>query len=200
MVDGGEREDEGSPGDREIRRLLDSGARKQAHEALMEEHGAALRRYVRGHAPRGAEVADLEDAAWEGTFQALPRFPRDVPLVALVIGVARHVVADAFGASAHDELPSHLSEVRQLFPGRDSAPATPSAELGRQERIERVRRALMGLRAPDRELLDLRWVQELKPKAIAQVLGGGVKANTISQRLVEAGRRFAALLESEPSA
>src|SRR4051812_39288702 len=54
--------------DGEIRRLFGSGARKQANAKLVEVHGAALRRYVRGHGPRGAELADLENAAWDGIF------------------------------------------------------------------------------------------------------------------------------------
>jgi len=183
--------------DREIRRLLRAGQRKQANALVVETYGEKLLRYVRGHAPSGADLGDLEDASWEGIFRGLPRFPEDVPIIALVIGVARHRVADAFGASAHDALPSHLSEVRALFPGGRSGPTSPSAAVQREERIEQVRRALAQLREEDRELLDLRWVQDLKPKAIAHVLGGGVRPNAISQRIVAAGKRFTALWDSE---
>jgi RNA polymerase sigma factor (sigma-70 family) len=186
--------------DDEIRRLLRSGAPRQANGKVVEVYREKLLRYLRGHAPSGADLRDLEGATWEGVFGALPRFPADAPIIALVIGVARHKVANAFGARVHDALPSHLSEVRELFPGRGSAPATPSSELRRQERVERIRRALAQLREQDRELLDLRWVQDLKPQAIAHVLGGGVQSVTVRQRLVAAGKRFLEKLEAEPSA
>ena len=83
-------------------------------------------------------------------------------------------------------------ELAQRLLGRDTS---PSNRLARQEVRERVRAALAQLPERDREVLVLRYLEQLTPGQIADVLGVGEGA--VRTRHTRALLRLQALLSEE---
>jgi RNA polymerase sigma-70 factor (ECF subfamily) len=73
--------------------------------------------------------------------------------------------------------------------------ASPSAQLRQQEAIEQAQAAIEQLEQHDREVLVLRYLEQLTPREAAAVLG--ISENTFAQRHLRALRRVRALLEGE---
>src|SRR5262245_4031838 len=95
------------------------------------------------------------------------------------------------------EEPAGLSDesVRELAE-RLSAPGTgPSAALSRRERAARVRAALARLPERDREVLILRYLEDLTTAEAAAVLG--VSEGAVKVRLLRALRRLRDLFDGE---
>jgi RNA polymerase sigma factor (sigma-70 family) len=78
-------------------------------------------------------------------------------------------------------------------------PSTPTQQLDREARAQAVRAAMQALTPEERDLLTLRFVDDLKPAEIAIVIGGDVAPNTIAQRLVRLCRRLRTQLERDPA-
>jgi RNA polymerase sigma-70 factor (ECF subfamily) len=133
-------------------------------------HLETLRAGVRLMALRGLRDADAADeAAQETLTRALTALAAGRPddpdrLGAFVAGVARHVIADVHRRSARvlplDAVPEPM----------DTAPNALAIIIRDDERA-RVRRALDGLVAGDRELLRLCFFEGLEPTEIARRRG-----------------------------
>jgi len=142
------------------------------------------------------EVDDLCQEVWLAAREALPRYRNAcAPRVWLRV-IARNKVVDLF--RRRPELATALSTTMSVAPeiaGRfgAKAPTTPSKKLARAQASAALTRALAALDEEEREMLALRFLDDLKPAEIALVLG--VKANTVSQRIVRAVRKLRELLE-----
>jgi RNA polymerase sigma-70 factor (ECF subfamily) len=176
-----------------LQQLLDRGEHRAAQALLYEEHGQAVRRFVAGRVPAGA-VDDVCQEVWAAVVRGLDGARLRASPRLWVFGIARNKSHDAWRARAPAEtLDSQLAgggalaEVVGVRP-----PTTPTRELSRRRRAVRTRRALAALREDEREVLELRFAQGLKPAEIAVVVGAS--ANAVSQRIVRASRRLRELL------
>lgn len=179
----------------ELRQLLDRGNRREAQALLYEQHGRAVRRFVASRVPPGT-VDDVCQEVWTAVIRGLDGYHLEAPPRVWVLGIARHKSHDAWRAHKLVEtLDSQIGEggpLAELLGLR--APASPTREISRRRRSERVKRALASLRDDERELLELRFVQGLKPGEIASLLEA--TSNTISQRIRRAALRLRELLDS----
>lgn len=73
--------------------------------------------------------------------------------------------------------------------------SNPSARLVRQEMSQQIQSALQQLKKKDREVLELLYLEQLKPKEVAEVLG--VSQPTIWTRHLRTIKRLTAELEKK---
>ena len=176
---------------------------------LLERHRGRLKRMVAVRLDRRlAARVDPSDVVQETLAEAARRLPdylRDRPLPfypwlrrltadRLAVLYRRHVRA-ANRAVAREEPPlpdrSALALADRLF----ARQSNPSARLRRQERRDRVRSALAALPDRDREVLVLRYLEDLSTADAAAVLGVGEGA--VKMRLVRALQRLRDHLDEE---
>ena len=124
--------------------------------------------------------------------EACRHFRGDAPLRAWILGIARHKTLDAWQRNgACSTLDSQLGDGGPLAALLGiHPPTTPSRALARRRRAAALHAAFEKLRPEDRELLELRFMLDLKPAEIAHVLETPVSANAIAQRIVRATQRL----------
>jgi RNA polymerase sigma-70 factor (ECF subfamily) len=185
-----------------------AGGDESARGALLQRHRRRLRKMVAVHMnPRLAARVDPSDVVQEALAEAdrrLGRYLRERPLpfypwlrqlaAENVAGLnSRHVNAQR-RSLRREEGPLPLSDASVLELGRRLAArgSSPSDRLRRQEAGDRVRAALAELREADREVLVLRFLEELNAREIAAVLG--VSEGAVHTRVVRALRRLRDLM------
>jgi RNA polymerase sigma-70 factor (ECF subfamily) len=151
---------------------------------LLERHRARLKRMVAVRLDRRlAARVDPSDVVQESLAEAarrLPEYLRDRPLPfypwlrrltadRLAVLYRRHVRA-ANRAVGREEPPLPDQSAVKLADRLFARHSAPSARLRRQERRDRVRVALAALAERDREVLVLRYLEELSVGEIAAVL------------------------------
>ena len=97
---------------------------------------------------------------------------------------------------AKEGLPLPEESALQLAARLVASQTSPSEHAIRKELRSRVRKALLALAPPDREVLVLRYLEELSPGEIASLLGIGERAVRYRQRA--AMERLAELLAHPP--
>ena len=155
-------------------------------------HRDDVLRFVRGRIRDRTAVDDVCQDIWAAVARGLPAFRGDAPLRAWILGIARHKTLDAWQRNgACSTLDSQLGDggpLAALF--GIHPPTTPSRALARRRRAAALHAAFEKLRPEDRELLELRFMLDLKPAEIAHVLETPVSANAIAQRIVRATQRL----------
>ena len=176
-----------------LRRLLAAGDAQTACEKAHEWFAADVRRFV--HSLRHARsVDDLCQDIWTVALTALPSFRFQCSVRVWLFTIAKRKVIDA-----HRRDRSPLQETWDSsaeFLSRFRLPS-PSSQFSRQERAAALQRALGRLSPDQREILELRYMLDLKPREIVAVLAAGTTANVVSQRLVRAARSLRAELQEE---
>ncbi len=167
--------------DVEIRRLA-AGADGRSAIALMAE---TYRRYLRGYVgrrlDRPAQIDDVCSQVW--TALAAAGLPAELEAPrGWLIGIARHKIADALGERSWAALDSQLAE----HPMFRSSVSTPFTQLARKEEAARVMTAMAILDRDDRELVAMRFLDELRPAEIAVALGSPLSPGAISKRIERA--------------
>jgi RNA polymerase sigma-70 factor (ECF subfamily) len=192
--------------------LLDAASRGdvQARGWLLERHRPRLRRMVVVRLDRRvAARVDPSDVVQEALATAawkldeylrerpLPFYPwlRRLAWLRLTDAHRRHLHAGR--RSVAREEPAGLPDESVLeLAKRLSAPGSgPSAALSRRERAARVRAALDRLPVRDREVLVLRYLEDLTTAEAAAVLG--ISEGAVKVRLLRALRRLRDLLDEE---
>jgi RNA polymerase sigma-70 factor, ECF subfamily len=174
-----------------LREHLDRGEVDAAFDWLYRQLRADLDRFVRLRV-RAADADDVGQEVWAAVRVALPRYRFESRPGVWLRAIARHKLADAYRRhETCDTLDSELAGggVMGAALGLDP-PTTPSSQLNRNQRGRALQQALARLEPIERELLALRFVDDLKPGEIAVVLGDAIAANTISQRIVRLCRRL----------
>jgi RNA polymerase sigma-70 factor (ECF subfamily) len=182
----------------------------QARGRLLDSYRDKLRRMVAVRFDRRlAARVDPSDIVQESLLEAaarmddylrtrpLPFYPwlRRIATDRLADARRRHLIAGRRRvgreepAGLPDESVAELAE-RLLAPN-----SAPSARLGRRERREQVRAALESLPDRDREVLVLRYLEDLSTTDTAAVLGVGEGA--VKMRLVRALQRLRDRLDEE---
>jgi RNA polymerase sigma-70 factor (ECF subfamily) len=192
--------------------LLDAVRRgdAQARGRLLERHRPKLRRMVAVRLDRRlAARLDPSDVVQDSLLEAAARMDeyvrdRPLPFYPWLRRIAADPLADARRRHLHAGRRSVGREEPPGLPGesvlelaeRLLAPASaPSARLRRRERRQRVRAALESLPERDREVLVLRYLEDLSTADAAAVLGVGEGA--VKMRLVRALQRLRDLLDEE---
>ncbi len=172
----------------ELLRLTGNGDRS-ARGALLQRHRERLRRMIALRIdPRLAARVDPSDVVQHALVEAdrrldkyidqrpLPFYPwlRQFAWDRLADQHRRHVQADRRSVTREEAAPSGLPDLSaaeladRLFAPGDS----PSNGVQREEMRDRVRTALAALPEKDREVLVLRYLEELSAREVGAVLGG----------------------------
>ncbi len=184
--------------------LVSSNDRLGIEELLMK-HQPRLRRVVAARLdPRLAPRVDPSDVVQDAFVEAVQRIPdylRDpaIPLYPWLRQLAVNRLAAAYQQHLHAKRRSVAREARlelglssasvSLLANRlMSSEASPSDELRRKEVEHQVREALGQLPLIDREVLILRFVEQLTNRESAAILG--ISAEAVGMRRLRALRRL----------
>ena len=182
----------------------------EARGRLLERQRPKLRRMVAVRFDRRlAARVDPSDIVQESLLEAAARIDdyvrnRPLPFYPWLRRIAADRLADASRRHLHAGRRSVGREEPAGLPGesvmelaeRLLAPnSAPSARLRRRERRDRVRAALESLPDRDREVLVLRYLEDLSTEDAASVLGVG--AGAVKMRLVRALQRLRDALDEE---
>lgn len=186
---------------------------EQAASELLVRYRDRLKQMVRARMdPRLRRRVDASDIVQEALVDAAAKLPKyriaeSVPFYPWVrqitwehlVRAHRHHIQTQKRSVAREEAPqmemsdhSHVVLADRLV----SEAISPSAQLTRDELIRNVRRCLGQLADKDRELILLRYVEQLSTDEIAAVLGTTVAA--VKMRHLRCLRRMRELLDSNP--
>jgi len=188
---------------------LAAGGDREAMDKLLARHRSRLRRMVAVRMDkRLAARVDPSDIVQEALLDASQKLPdylneQPLPFYPWLRGLAwerligqhrRHIVAQARSVAReqHDQmaLPDHsaVQLAAQLLAGGTS----PSVRLIRKELRAKVQEMLSQMSAPDREVLVLRYLEQLSTSETAAVLG--LTVDGVKSRQRRALERFTNLL------
>lgn len=180
----------------ELQRLVEGGRHDEVLTALHAAHADEVRSFVRARVGAGADPADVCQEVWAAALRALPGFRFESQPRVWLLSIARHKTLDAWRArETFDPLDSQLARSGRMGDALGfRTVTTPTGEVDRRQRADALRQALLQLEPEQRELLELRYVCDLKPGEIAEMLGapGG---NAVSQRIIRAAHRLRQLLQ-----
>lgn len=161
-------------------------------DAIYNEYHEDVARFVRIRLGRHADVRDVCQEVWAAVARSMSRLEGRASVRGWLLAIARNKTVDAWRAhGGYETLESELGQGGALAAAFGiHAPTTPSRALLRRRRATALREALAELSLDDRELIELRFALDLKPRAIAEILENRVGTNTISQRIVRATRRL----------
>jgi RNA polymerase sigma-70 factor (ECF subfamily) len=183
-----------------------------ARDRLFQRHRERLRRMVRVHLDeRLARRLDPSDVVQETLAEAAVRLPdylatrpiefypwlRQIAWERLVRIHERHIIAKKRSVDREAAWQPHfndesVSELAARFAGNGSS---PSVQAVRRELVDRLRQVLQELSEPDRQLIVLRYMEQLPFKDIAAVLG--ITLGTVKTRHFRAIGRLHDLLAGE---
>jgi RNA polymerase sigma-70 factor (ECF subfamily) len=179
-----------------LRELLRDGHVSKAVELLHRVHEEEIRRFVRRRVADPPSCEDVCQEIWGAVGAGLGRFRADARARTWLLRIAYNKVAD-FHRTRHGQPVMDAESSGRIVGSIVRSGPGPSTALRERERAERVRAALEGLSAEDRDLLLMRFAEDLRPREIAEILPGDVKPNTISQRILAATRRLRSSLEAD---
>lgn len=168
---------------------------------LMRGSDLALRKFYRKYFPklhafvrsRLRSSEDAEEITQDSVLSALDSlalFSGRSTLFSWLCGIARHEIADYY---RRRRIKTIVFSRLPFIEGFVSRALEPDAKLMRKEYERRVKRALMALLPHYRELLELKYMDELSVKEIAIKLGISLKA--VESTLSRARRAFAIAYE-----
>ncbi len=155
-------------------------------EGLMGRHQQRLFRYLRRLLGDETMAEDLFQQTWVRVAERIRSFDAARPFGPWLLTVGRNLALDHLRRYR----PQSLDEADEpVAPAERSSSAGDALErLALRERRERLEAALTGLAAHDREVLSLRFDEELSLKEIAALVG--VPLPTAKARLYRALRRL----------
>jgi RNA polymerase sigma factor (sigma-70 family) len=189
------------PSSVELRGFLSSGRVDAALELLHSRYRGDVRRFVRSRRP-SEPADDICQEVWLAAHRALPDFRFDATPLVWLFSIASRKLVDAYRRN-HRRQDDVLFDSRELLlsqcaPGLKPPTSAPT-RLERKRRISAVEKILESWDMADRELLELRFVADLKPAEIVEILGLDVAPNTVSQRLVRLIQRLRREMEQDAS-
>lgn len=180
----------------QLRELLRDGHVSQAVELVHRTYEDELRRFVRRRVDHRPSCEDICQEIWGAVGAGIGRFRVDARARTWLLRIAYNKVAD-FHRARHGQPVMDADSSGRIVRSIVRSGPGPSTTLRERERAERVRAALEHLSVEDRDLLLMRFAEDLRPREIAEILPGDVKPNTISQRILAATRRLRNILESD---
>lgn len=154
-------------------------------DALVDRYAHRLFRYLLHLTGNRALADDLFQETWVRVLERGSQYDPRRPFIGWLLGIARHLAIDAARRSAVrarttslDQLESRKESAMVRAP---SAGPSPFEALVARERRDRVAAAAAGLPAIHREVLFLRFQEELTLQEIARITG--VPVPTVKSRL-----------------
>lgn len=142
-------------------------AARQIYDAWMLLHGAYEHSIYRFILERTTteRIGEVSEAVWNAVYRALPVYRTDGSPRSWLLSIAQAKLSERVDA------PRPASAARAMFLAR----AFGSLPMTRRE-LPALERAIAALPADERELLELRYVNGLRPRAIAVLVGRSVRA------------------------
>ena len=157
---------------------------REAFGALYDRHVVRVYRHIYYMMGNAAEAEDLTAQAFLQAWQAIDRYQvRGAPFVSWLLRIA-HNLAVSYLRSRRDgsELPETLVD--------HSRHNNPEEVLQRRAEEERVRQAILRLREEQRQVIMLRFVEDLEYREVAEIVGKSVAAvRVIQHRALNALRK-----------
>lgn len=163
---------------------IETADERELVRALLRGSDKALRVFFRTYAPRleafiRGRVGSLEDAdellqdSLLSALDSLALFSGQSSLFTWLCGIARHEIADYYRKRV---IRSVVFSRLPFIEGFVSKALEPDAKLMRKEYEQRVKRALAALLPHYREILELKYMDGLTVREIAQKMGMSFKA------------------------
>ena len=157
---------------------------REAFGALYDRHVVRVYRHIYYMVGNAAEAEDLAAQAFLQAWEAISRYEiRGAPFVSWLLRIAHNLgVSHLRSRREGAELPETLVD--------HSRHGNPEEELQRQLEGERVREAILRLREEQRQVIMLRFVEDLEYPEVAQIVGKSVAAvRVIQHRALNALRK-----------
>jgi RNA polymerase sigma-70 factor (ECF subfamily) len=139
----------------------------EAFGQLYERHVQSVFRFVYSHIDNHSDAEDLTEEVFIRVWRAIPKYKEQgVPFIAFLIRIARNVIIDFYRSSRRENLNLPLDDVQ-----------ITGSKLGLDEKIiqgqttSENRSLLANLKDEYRIVLVLRFINELSPDEIAEVMG-----------------------------
>lgn len=147
----------------------------EAFGALYDRHAVRVYRhiyYMMGNPP---EAEDLTAQAFLQAWQAIDRYQmRGAPFVSWMLRIAHNLAVSYLRSrKPNTELPETLVD--------QSRQGNPEETLQRQLEGDRVRKAIVSLRGDQRQVIMLRFVEDLEYPEVAEIVGKSVAAVRVIQ-------------------
>lgn len=171
-----------SVGDDEIGQLITAGRVREALEALVKEHDAAV--YTRClRIVRDRDIArEVTQQTFLGALRDLDRFERRSSYKTWLLGIATHRSIDAMRAAQRQKI--HTADVEQGAENEQADGPDPHAAAEQRERWEALLACLDGVSGETVAALLLRYRDELSYEEMSIVLGE--KPGTLQARVARA--------------
>jgi len=157
---------------------------REAFGALYDRHVVRVYRHLYYLVGNAAEAEDLAAQTFLQAWEAVPRYQiRGAPFISWLLRIA-HNLGVSHLRSRRDglELPATLID--------HGSHGNPEATAERQADVDRVREAILQLRDEQRQVIILRFVEDLEYPEVAQIVGKSVAAvRVIQHRALNALRK-----------
>ena len=160
------------------------GRDREAFGALYDRHVVRVYRHLYYLVGNAAEAEDLTAQTFLQAWEAVPRYQiRGAPFISWLLRIA-HNLGVSHLRSRRDgvELPITLMD--------HGSQGNPEVAVERQADVDRVREAILHLRDEQRQVIILRFVEDLEYPEVAQIVGKSVAAvRVIQHRALNALRK-----------
>lgn len=157
---------------------------REAFAALYDRHVVRVYRHIYYMVGNPPEAEDLTAQAFLQAWEAVPRYQiRGAPFVSWLLRIAHNLgVSHLRSRKEGAELPETLVD--------HSRDGNPEEVLQRRAEAERVREAILRLRDEQRQVIMLRFVEDLEYPEVARIVGKSVAAvRVIQHRALNALRK-----------
>lgn len=151
------------------------GRDSEAFAELYDRHVVRIYRHVYYIINDQKEAEDLTAQTFLQAWEAIGRFqPRGAPFASWLLRISHNLAVSHLRARKGD------AQLHESFVD-DKLPRNPEAVVERQAEEERVRQAVLRLGDDQRQVIILRFVEELDYKEVAEILGKSVAAVRVIQ-------------------
>jgi RNA polymerase sigma-70 factor (ECF subfamily) len=159
-----------------------------AFTSLVGRYQTRLYRYLLRWVHEPAAAEDLFQQTWMRVIQHIHSFDAKRNFDAWLFAVARNIAIDYLRRRRPASLEEHVGDEISVPGALETGAPGPLDQVLRSEKIETVRRALESQPAVYREILSLRFEEEMKLEEIAEVLC--VPLGTVKTRVARALERL----------
>jgi RNA polymerase sigma-70 factor (ECF subfamily) len=139
---------------------------QRAFDLIYELYATPLYRYIYFRVSRKEDIEDILQTVFAKAFQSIPAYrEQGKSLLAYLYTIARNAIID-HARKKRDV----LSEDYDAYPIPDESPSAVDLVAGRHDG-KRVRNAILALSEDQREVITLRFIQDLSYREVAELLG-----------------------------
>jgi len=146
---------------------MDDSRHKALFQALLDDHGAALRRLCGGYERNEASRHDLEQEILLNLWRALPRYRGDAALRTWMYRIAHNVASRHIHKEVRAPIPSGNDQRAKLQPASGLGPDEAVVQADARARLHDC---IHQLRPVDRQIM-LLFLEDLPQKEIGEITG-----------------------------